>query len=86
MTHLETELGTRLLERSTRRIALTEAGKIYLASARKVLIQLQQAREDIDQLQQEMCGILRVSAPPSFGPAFLCGVLSISALRAVGEI
>ncbi|KJZ63338.1 LysR family transcriptional regulator [Pseudomonas fluorescens] len=74
VTHLETELGTRLFERSTRRIALTEAGMIYLESARQVLIQLKQAREDIDQLQQEMCGILRVSAPPSFGPAFLNAV------------
>lgn len=71
VTHLETELGTRLFERSTRRIALTEAGHIYLASARQVLTQLQQAREDIDQLQQEMCGTLRVVAPPSFAPAFL---------------
>ncbi|MNE04915.1 HTH-type transcriptional regulator DmlR [compost metagenome] len=71
VTHLETELGTRLFERSTRRIALTEAGQIYLANARQVLMQLQQAREDIDQLQQEMCGILRVTAPPSFAPAFL---------------
>lgn len=71
VTHLETELGTRLFERSTRRIALTEAGQIYLASTRQVLVQLQQAREDIDQLQQEMCGILRVAAPPSFAPAFL---------------
>ena len=74
VTHLETELGTRLFERSTRRIALTEAGQIYLASARQVLIQLQQAREDLDQLQQEMCGSLRVAAPPSYAPAFLNAV------------
>ncbi|UVJ42184.1 LysR family transcriptional regulator [Pseudomonas sp. LS1212] len=74
VTHLETELGTRLFERSTRRIALTEAGQIYLVNARQVLMQLQQAREDIDQLQQEMCGVLRVAAPPSFAPAFLNAV------------
>ena len=74
VTHLETQLGTRLFERSTRRIALTEAGLIYLASARQVLGQLQQAQEDIDQLQQQMCGTLRLVAPPSFAPAFLNAV------------
>ncbi|QIH07527.1 MULTISPECIES: LysR family transcriptional regulator [unclassified Pseudomonas] len=74
VTHLETQLGTRLFERSTRRIALTEAGHLYLASARQVLAQLQQAREDIHQLQQQMCGILRLVAPPSFAPAFLNAV------------
>lgn len=71
VTHLETELGTRLFERSTRRIALTEAGHIYLETARHVLIQLQQAQDDIAHLQQEMWGTLRVVAPPSFAPAFL---------------
>ena len=74
VTHLEQALGTRLIERSTRRITLTEDGHSYLASARQVLIQLQQAREDIDQLQQEMCGVLRLCAPPSFAPAFLNAV------------
>ncbi|MEJ8867543.1 MULTISPECIES: LysR family transcriptional regulator [Pseudomonas] len=74
ITHLEEELGTRLFERSTRRIALTEAGEIFLASSRQVLTQLQQAREDIDQLQREMYGLLRVTAPPSFAPAFLNAV------------
>lgn len=73
VSHLENQLGTRLLERSTRRLALTEAGHIYLASARQVLIHLQQAQEDIDQLQQAMCGCLRLVAPPSFAPAFLNG-------------
>lgn len=71
VTHLETELGTRLFERSTRRIALTEAGQIYLATARQVLINLQQAREDIDELQHEICGTLRVVAPPAYAPAFM---------------
>ena len=73
VSHLESQLGPRLLERSTRRIALTEAGHIYLASARQVLRQLQQAGEDIERLQQEMCGTLRLVAPPSFAPAFLNG-------------
>ncbi|WP_375738899.1 LysR family transcriptional regulator [Pseudomonas boanensis] len=69
--HLEGELGVRLFERTTRRMALTEAGHIYLEGARQVLMQLQLAGEEVDQLQRELRGNLRLTAPPSFGPAFL---------------
>ncbi|MDH4554848.1 LysR family transcriptional regulator [Pseudomonas sp. BN417] len=69
--HLESELGVRLFERTTRRMALTEAGHIYLEGARQALMQLQLAGEEVDQLQHELRGTLRLTAPPSFGPAFL---------------
>lgn len=69
--HLEAELGVRLFERTTRRMALTEAGHIYLEGARQALMQLQLAGEEVDQLQHELRGNLRLTAPPSFGPAFL---------------
>ncbi len=69
--HLESELGVRLFERTTRRMALTEAGHIYLEGARQALMQLQLAGEEVDQLQHELRGTLRLTAPPSFAPAFL---------------
>ncbi|MFC5695679.1 LysR family transcriptional regulator [Pseudomonas sp. GCM10022186] len=69
--HLESELGVRLFERTTRRMALTEAGHIYLEGARQALMQLRLAGEEVDQLQHELRGTLRLTAPPSFGPAFL---------------
>ncbi|MFC4864959.1 LysR family transcriptional regulator [Pseudomonas sp. MAHUQ-62] len=72
--HLESELGVRLFERTTRRMALTEAGHIYLEGARQALMQLQLAGEEVDQLQDELRGTLRLTAPPSFGPAFLSDV------------
>ncbi|MDH4565641.1 LysR family transcriptional regulator [Pseudomonas sp. BN414] len=72
--HLEAELGVRLFERTTRRMALTEAGHIYLEGARQALMQLQLAGEEVDQLQDELRGSLRLTAPPSFGPAFLSEV------------
>jgi DNA-binding transcriptional LysR family regulator len=72
--HLESELGVRLFERTTRRMALTEAGHIYLEGARQALMQLQLAGEEVDQLQHELRGTLRLTAPPSFGPAFLNAV------------
>lgn len=69
--HLETELGTRLFERSTRRLALTEAGGLYLETARQVLESLREAGEEIGQLQHSLSGTLRLTAPLAFGPAFL---------------
>lgn len=72
--HLESELGARLFERSTRRLALTEAGQLYLDTARQVLASLREAGEEIGQLQQSLRGTLRVTAPLAFGPAFLSDV------------
>lgn len=69
--HLEDELGSRLFERSTRRLALTEAGTLYLDTARQVLESLREAGEEIGQLQHNLTGNLRVTAPLAFGPAFL---------------
>jgi DNA-binding transcriptional LysR family regulator len=69
--HLEDELGSRLFERSTRRLALTEAGNLYLETARQVLECLREAGEEIDQLQHHLTGNLRLTAPLAFGPAFL---------------
>ncbi|PVZ57379.1 LysR family transcriptional regulator [Pseudomonas sp. B1(2018)] len=71
VAQLEEELGTRLFDRTTRRMALTEAGRIYLEGARQALMQLQLATEDVEQLQHALRGDLRITAPPSFAPAFL---------------
>ena len=69
--HLEVELGSKLFERSTRRLALTEAGCLYLETSRQVLESLREAGEEIGQLQQHLSGSLRLTAPLAFGPAFL---------------
>ena len=74
--HLERELGALLFERSTRRIVLTEAGRLYLDTARQVLQRLHEAGEEIDQLQHGLHGTLRLTAPLAFGRAFLDRVCS----------
>ncbi|PSJ47407.1 LysR family transcriptional regulator [Zobellella endophytica] len=71
VAQLEAELGTRLFERTTRQMALTEAGHTYLEGTRQALMQLQIAGEEVEQLQQELRGRLRIISPPSFAPAFL---------------
>jgi DNA-binding transcriptional LysR family regulator len=59
---LEAELGTTLLERTTRRVTLTHAGQLFLVRARAVLDQLEQARVDLDQLASVLRGHLRIGA------------------------
>ena len=51
---LEAELGARLFERSTRRIQLTEAGRLYAQAVREALACLGQASEAIGQLQRKL--------------------------------
>lgn len=68
---LESSLGARLFERTTRSMALTEAGQLYLDSAREVLARLHETAEEIGQLQQSLRGALRITAPLAFGSAFL---------------
>lgn len=79
VAQLEAELGARLFERTTRRMTLTEAGQIYLDGARQALMQLQLASEEVEQMQHELRGSLRIAALPSFSAAFLkdvcCGFL-----------
>ncbi|MBD2839138.1 LysR family transcriptional regulator [Pseudomonas sp. JM0905a] len=71
VSHLEDDLGVLLFERSTRRTVLTEAGRVYLETARQVLQRLQDVGEEVGQLQHGLHGSLRLTAPLAFGRAFL---------------
>ncbi len=64
---LEAELGVVLLERTTRRVALTHAGELFLARARAVLDQLERARDDLDALAVIQRGHLRIGATEALG-------------------
>jgi len=76
---LERRLGVRLLHRSTRRLALTEQGTVFLEYCRKVLSDLNHAETLIYEGRHKATGHLVVSAPAAFGrkhvaphaPAFL---------------
>ena len=59
---LEAELGTPLLERTTRRVALTHAGELFLARVRAVLGQLDGARADLGELAAVRRGHVRIGA------------------------
>lgn len=64
---LEASLKLRLFHRSTRSLALTEAGERFLLSVRDHLEGLQGAIAEISSEQAEPAGVLKVSLPPTFG-------------------
>lgn len=61
---LEEHLGTRLLQRSTRRLSLTEAGQQYLSRIRHILQDIDEADAMASSHTTEMAGVLRIQAPP----------------------
>jgi DNA-binding transcriptional LysR family regulator len=61
---LEDHLGTRLLQRSTRRLSLTEAGQQYLSRVRNILSDIDEADAAARHQTQELAGLLRLHAPP----------------------
>jgi len=64
---LENKLGTRLFQRSTRRIALTEAGASFARRLEPLLEELKQAREAAIDTTGVVRGTLRISASNTFG-------------------
>ncbi|VVE31068.1 HTH-type transcriptional regulator DmlR [Pandoraea commovens] len=64
---LEADLGTRLLHRSTRRVAITDAGERVYAWAEKILDDVSHLMEDVSSTRQVPRGTLRVSSSFGFG-------------------
>lgn len=64
---LESHLGVRLLNRTTRRLSLTVEGEIYLARARELLAGFDAAQAEISSRSGEAVGPLKVNVPVSFG-------------------
>jgi DNA-binding transcriptional LysR family regulator len=67
---LEDELGITLLERTTRKVALTDAGRAYFERAREALAGLEQATELALDTAREAHGTVRLALPPELAPAF----------------
>lgn len=66
VSQLEQHLGVRLLNRTTRKIHLTEAGTSYHQQAQQVLNDIDDMESQIGDLQTQAQGLLRISAPVSF--------------------
>lgn len=67
ISRLESDLGARLLHRSTRNVQLTHVGEGYLQRARDILSKLDDADGFVQDLQQNLRGKLKINAPMALG-------------------
>jgi len=73
---LEERLGARLLNRTTRRVSLTEAGTACLLASRRLLEDYAALVEDTTESQRSARGLLRIAGPKVFGEDVLAGVVA----------
>jgi len=76
VAQLEERLGARLLNRTTRKVSLTEGGERYLVRAQQVLAEFHDMENEMTQLQSQALGRLRINAPVSFAERHLAPLLS----------
>jgi DNA-binding transcriptional LysR family regulator len=73
---LEAEVGVPLVDRTTRRVALTEAGELLVTRARRALAEVDAARADLEALAGVRAGHLTIGAIPTTGPFDLSGLFA----------
>jgi DNA-binding transcriptional LysR family regulator len=76
VTDLEQHLGTRLMQRTTRKLSLTEAGEAYLMRVRSILAEVDDAEATAASSASELQGMLHILAPPLFANNFLANQIS----------
>jgi DNA-binding transcriptional LysR family regulator len=76
VAELETRLGTRLLNRSTRTVSLTDAGGLLLERSKPLLEMMALTREELQHRSQEPSGRLRMTAPQGIGSVELPALLA----------
>lgn len=69
--NLEYELKVKLLNRTTRKVSLTEEGALFYERARRALDDLDEAKEALNELKETPRGSLRISAPMALGLSHL---------------
>ena len=76
ISQLEKRLGSRLLHRTTRRLALTDTGKNFYQRAVQILADLDDAEQSVTEESIELRGTLKLAAPLSFGLMHLSNAIS----------
>lgn len=76
IAELETRLGARLLQRTTRKLALTDVGERFLRHCQAMLLEAEQAEEAVASLTSEPRGRIRVTCPTEVARTRLRGVFS----------
>lgn len=75
VTDLEDHLGVRLMNRTTRKLSLTEAGEAYYREVSQILAHLDELDASVADQSAEPRGLLRISAPRNFGETTLAPAL-----------
>jgi len=73
---VETEMNVRLMQRSTRSLTLTEAGRAYYARCKRILDEYEEARREAADAQGTVRGTLRVTAPVTYGAMYLSDIMA----------
>ena len=76
INELESQLGVRLLTRTTRVVRVTEPGARYAADCRRILGDLAEANESVAGLHSEPSGTLTITAPALFGARFVIPIVT----------
>ena len=76
LARLEADLGARLIQRTTRKLTLTEVGKVVLAQAQQIDRALSNVAQISGQFQQEVRGPLRVACPRPLGQRHLVPLIT----------
>jgi DNA-binding transcriptional LysR family regulator len=76
VSELEQRLGVRLMHRTTRRLSLTQEGEVFLARSREILASIDDSEREISTHSESASGLLKVSAPVSFGMKHLAPLWS----------
>lgn len=71
LAQLEERLGVRLLNRTTRKLSLTDIGQSHYQRCREILNELEEAELAVARTQDEPSGILRISMPTEFGQVLM---------------
>ena len=81
LNRLEAHLGTRLLQRTTRSMALTERGALYYAKVQRIAFDLESAQAAITQADEDLQGRLCVASTSAFGRHVLAPLIAEFATR-----
>lgn len=73
---LELDLGVTLLHRSTRKLSLSEAGESLYTAALQMVKAVEQGRDSVSQLKDEIAGSLRIATSPEIAREYLISALS----------
>ena len=76
VAELEREIGLRLFNRTTRKVDLTEAGRLYFERCRRLIDEARLAHEELSGMVTQPTGLIRASVPVDFAVVYLSGILA----------